>query len=75
MPLIWTVPEQPLAQKMSLAELAAVSNSECLKAMCVGVVVGFSDCLFLPFISFHIDVHMTLSWTVPEQHPRTKRCA
>jgi len=43
---------------MRLAELAAVSNSECLKALCVGVVVVLVIRLFLPFFSFHIDVQM-----------------
>jgi len=43
---------------MRLAEPATVSNFELLKPPNVGVTVDSVICLFLPFFSFHIDVHM-----------------
>jgi len=47
MTVIWTVPEHnTLAQRDRLAKLAAVSNSECLMALCIGVAV---DLVIRPF--------------------------
>ena len=57
--VFWTVPEQPpCTKRWRLAELATVSNSECQKALCVGVVVVLVLRLFLPFLKFHIDVQL-----------------
>ena len=56
---------------MSLAELATVSNYECLKTLCVGVAVDLVIRLFLPFFSFPLArTYMPLIGTVPEQAPR-----
>jgi len=57
---------------MRLAELATVSNFERLKPPYVGVTADPVIRLFLHFFCFHINVHLPLIWTVPEQPSRTK---
>ena len=58
--MFWTVPEQHLhKKKILLAEIASVSNSGCLKALCVGVVVVFVIRLICLFLVFTLVLHMT----------------
>ena len=57
---------------MRLVESAIVSNFERLKPPCDGVTADSVFRLFLPFLSFHIGMHMTLIWTVPEHFATTK---
>ena len=43
---------------MRLAELATVSNSECLKSLCVGVMVGLVVRLYFLFFIFYFLFHL-----------------
>ena len=61
-----------VSQLVLMATVWSTRNITKREATAVGVVVAF----FVSFLfCFHIDVHMTLIWTVPEQPPCTKRCA
>jgi len=74
MTLIWTVPfTTPSHKRMRQAEPATVSNSSRLNPPYVGVTADSVIRLFLPFLRFHIGVHMTLIWTVPFTTPSRKK--
>ena len=80
--MFWTVLEQHLRTNYPrrLSDAPRIISPPCpimsvLKALCVGVAVVLANSPFFAFFSFPIGAHMTLIWTVPEQHLRTKRCA
>ena len=57
----------------SLNNTLAQKDAPDRKALCVGVVVVLVIRLFGLCFNFHIHLHMSLIWTVPEQNPRTKK--